>query len=576
MTFDQFAIIAILIGMLGFFALERPRIETTALCGLGLAFLLGLVPAGDVFDGVSSPAVITVVEILIIVQVIGRAAFLDKVAGAIARIGPHRFTVTLTLCSLTALLSVFMNNIGAMVMVLPIGLGVARSTGLDPRQLIMPIGFSALLGGLGSVIGTPANLLVSNSLAIERGSGFAFFDFAYVGLPVAAAGILVIVFWSAPRLGRLGRPPGDTVTIDRVVTTEFSIAAASALAGATRAAAEEQIGAQIFSVLRGGQHLFGRPEAMKLQPGDVCVLRLAQSTLQRLIERGDVDWAENALPDAMAEIAVAPGSLLVGAIPRTIALFQPHGIMVRAIATRTSRVEGRLADLRISIGDVLYLDGERTAIVDAVEEAGALMLAPARRPAGSTSLRPFLFFVAGIAVAATRLVPPEIAFGGVIVAMLLAGEINLRSALADLDWPILIMLAAMIPLGTAVQTSGTADLVAATIIGTIPVSSDAALTIAMLAVAALITPFVNNASTAVILSPIALELSRRTGTPAEALLMAVAAGASIDFMTPFGHHNNTLAMSLGGYRFKDFIMAGTPLTALCFVIASAAIVVLWL
>ncbi|GLQ37931.1 potassium transporter TrkA [Rhizobium albus] len=578
MSSEQVGIIAILLGMLGCFALERPRIEVTALCGLGLAFLIGIVPAETIFSGLSNPAVLTVIEILIIVQVIGRTPLIEVLAARIQRLGVGKLRITMALCALTAAISVFVNNIGAFVMVLPIALSVARSTGMDPRQLIMPISFAALLGGLGSVIGTPANLLVSNALFEHTGAGFAFFDFAWVGVPVALAGLVVVALWSAPRIARFRIDQAALGSVDRALTTEVSIPSGSTLIGATLRDLQASHEVQIFAVIRDSQHVFGRPDTIRLAAGDLCVLRIAHSRLERMIDAGQVGWTGSIRAQEMAEMVVTPGSLLVGSLPRTAAVFEEFSVTVRAIATRSTRVEGRLSDMRLSVGDILYVEGDRAAILSAVDEAEALLIAPARRSAGPSdgSMMPLVLFAAGIACAVSGLVPPEIAFGGTILAMLIGGHLNLRTALAELDWPILIMLAAMIPLGNAVYETGTADLIATGIIDLLPGTHDLYLSVAMLVVAVIITPFVNNASTAIILAPIALELSARTGAAPEPLLMAVAIGASIDFMTPFGHHNNTLAMSLGGYRFRDFVIAGGPVTATALVLAIFALGVFWL
>jgi di/tricarboxylate transporter len=577
MSFEQVGIIAILLGMLGCFALERPRIEITALCGLGLAFLTGIVPAGTIFSGISNPAVITVIEILIIVQVIGRTPLIDVLATRIQRLGVGKLRITVALCALTAAISVFVNNIGAFVMVLPVALSIARSTGMDPRRLIMPISFAALLGGLGSVIGTPANLLVSNALAERTGAGFAFFDFAWVGIPVALAGLAVVALWSAPRIAGFRIDQIALGAVDRVLTTEVSITSTAGLAGMTTGDVQSAYDAQVLAVIRDGQHVFGRPDTIRLAPGDLCLMRLAHSRLEQMIDAGQLGWTGAIRAGEMAEIVVTPGSLLVGSLPRTAAVFEAFSVTVRAIATRSTRVEGRLCDLRLSVGDILYVEGDRAAILSAVDEAEALMIAPTRRSAGPSegSIVPLFLFAAGIACAVSGIVAPEIAFGGTILAMLIGGHLNLRTALAELDWPILVMLAAMIPLGEAVRTTGTADLVAQGIIGLLPATHELWLSIAMLIVAVVITPFVNNASTAIILAPIALELSARTGSAPEPLLMAVAIGASIDFMTPFGHHNNTLAMSLGNYRFRDFIIAGAPVTFVAMSVAGAALALFW-
>jgi di/tricarboxylate transporter len=217
---------------------------------------------------------------------------------------------------------------------------------------------------------------------------------------------------------------------------------------------------------------------------------------------------------------------------------------------------------------VLVLSGERDALRQLAAECSLLPLSP-RRPArfAGRAWPSVALFVAGIAATAFNLAPTEIAFGAVVVAMALAGGLNLRTALQDLNWSIVILLACMIPLGLAVQDTGTASLIANHIAEYLPTAQPLVVATTMLLLAVLITPFIDNVSTAAVLSPIAAGLASRTGTPVEPLLMAVAVGASVDFLTPFGHHNNAVVMGAAGYRFVDFPRFGLPLTLLCLAVA---------
>jgi di/tricarboxylate transporter len=577
MTFDQCAILVLLTLMLAAFAVERFRIELVAIGGLALAWLSGLVSTDMVFSGFANPAFITVVEILLIIQVIARARILDALAERISG-GPNsRFRIVVSLSAITALLSVFMNNIGAFVLMLPVAISVCRASGLDPREALIPVSFAALLGGLCSAIGTPANLLVSQSLLEATGQGFAFFEFAFVGIPVACAGLLVIA-WRRPsfrRLPKSGEPPPED---DRLVITELRIPPGSPLRGKSRPEAEEAIRARFHSVLRDGKHLFGRPGEHRLNETDLLVAEMSIGAYHAAIASGvAVPAIIGQEADTHAEAVIVPESTLVGSRIGSLDIFHARQIAVDGVMTRNPRIEGRLTDIRLGIGDVLLLRGEDASVADAIEQCDALLLQPRQpRSAATVSWRPLGIFAAGIAAASAGLAPPEIAFGMVVLFLALAGQLRLRTALAALDWPILLMLAAMIPLGLAVQTTGAASVIADAIAGVLPSASAFILALTMLGLAVLITPFVNNASTAIILAPIALELSSSAGVDPHALLMAVAIGASLDFMTPFGHHNNALAMSIGGYRFLDFPRSGWLLSAVSVAIAGFAIGLFWI
>jgi di/tricarboxylate transporter len=277
------------------------------------------------------------------------------------------------------------------------------------------------------------------------------------------------------------------------------------------------------------------------------------------------------------EAVIMPESTLVGSRIGTLEGLRSREIRVIAVAMQTPRIEGSLADLQLSIGDVLYLAGDRQAIADAVDEAEILPLWPKPEEAASERRwRPTVVFAAGVAIAAFNIVPPELAFG--LVALILAGtgDLNLRKGFAELDWPILIMLAAMIPLGFAVETTGAASVMADGLMSVLPPESPIVISAAMLALAVAITPFVNNASTAIVLGPIAISVASAVGMPPEPLLIAVALGASIDFLTPIGHHNNTIVMGIAGYRFLDFLKVGWPVTIAVSLCALVAIFAFWI
>ena len=576
MSFEQAAILILLVGMLIVFALDRIRMELVAVGGLGLGVALGLVGPAEAFSGFSNSAFVTVVEILLIVQVLGRSGTLDPLARRVHSVASTETGVLTVLCVVTASLSVFMNNIGALALMIPVVTGVCRVNGLDRRRVLMPVSFAALLGGLCSVIGTPANLIVSNQLAEATGRGFAFFDFALVGVPAALAGILVLLVWPRRVLGREalghGRQPPQAF---RNVVSEVDVPVGSRLAGLLVAEA----GFTIHTLRRGGAHLLHRRSGTAIEPGDVLLVETSLPHLESLLVDGSVSLQHAVAGSAAAqrvEAVIMPESTLVGSRIGALDLFHSRGIGVVAVAARTPRIEGSLADLQLSIGDVLYLAGDQAAIDEAIHEADILPLWPTPEcEAAEIRWPPAIAFGAGIALAAFGLAPPQLAFGLVVVVLAGLGSLNLRKGLAELDWPILLMLATMIPLGEAVQTTGAATVLADGLMSILPSDNPLIPAVAMMGIAIVITPFVNNASTAVVLGPVALGMAAASGVSPELLLIAVALGASVDFLTPIGHHNNTIVMGLAGYRFADFLRAGWPVTVTVTAIASIALWIWW-
>ena len=577
MNFEQAAILLLLAGMLVVFAFDRIRMEVVALAGLAIGLALGLVAPAEAFSGFSNPAFITVVEILLIVQVLGRSGILDPLARRIPEVARTETGILAILCALTAGISVFMNNIGALALMIPVATSVCRVSGLDQRRIMMPVSFAALLGGLCSIIGTPANLIVSNQLAAATGEGFAFFDYAWVGVPAAIAGLLALLVWPRRVLGFAPAGPKRLPPQSfRTVVSEVEIGADSPLVGTT----VDQIDASVHAIRRAGAGLFFQRPDTRLEAGDVLLVKMDLPRLETWLAEGRVRLSEVRREPAgseRVEAVIMPESTLVGSRIGALEGLRSREIRVIAVAMQTPRIEGSLADLQLSIGDVLYLAGDRQAIADAVDEAEILPLWPKPEEAASERRwRPTVVFAAGVAVAAFNIVPPELAFG--LVALILAGtgDLNLRKGLAELDWPILIMLGAMIPLGFAVETTGAALVMADGLMSVVPPENPMAISAAMLALAVAITPFVNNASTAIVLGPIAIGVASAVGMPPEPLLIAVALGASVDFLTPIGHHNNTIVMGIAGYRFIDFPKVGWPVTIAVSLIALVAIFAFWI
>ncbi|MEK1876408.1 MAG: SLC13 family permease [Rhizobium altiplani] len=583
MTFEQASLLILLLAMLILFSLERFRIEVVAIAGLLAGYALRLYSAEQIFSGFASPVVITVVEILLIVQVLARAQLFDQLADFFVRAKFSDIAVIATLSGATGFISIFMNDIGAFSIALPATLRVSALLSIPKRQLIMPISFAALLGGIVSLIGTPANMLVSNAWAKANGNGFRLFDFAYVGLPVAVVGI-IITAWLAPRL--FPKKDGEALSAEPVSPprrriTERHIPPGSSLIGARLSDLPDRFSLQPHTLVRDGKFVFGTPDKLVVEAGDLLLAEADETVFDRLYSSGTLLPERHPSADSAdldyVEAVVMPESTLVGSRLHSLEVFSSRDVTISALSMRSPRIEGRFADLQLSIGDILVLEGEQRAIAEALEECECLPLAsqpPSRMSA--SSWQPFAIFAAGVAATAFELVTPDIAFAGVVLVLALLNYLSIRQAMADLNWPIIIMLGAMIPIGSAVATTGTAQLIAAALGSMVSLAEPAVGVALVLFLSMLLTPFVNNATVAIVMSPIAVAFAAAGHHSPSAYLIAVAAGASLDFLTPFGHHNNTLAMGIGSYRFSDFLKAGAPLTVLSYSLTLLLIYLFWL
>ncbi len=582
LSFQQGGILALLLVMMVVFMLDRFRIELVALAGLGTAVALGLVPASKAFEGFANPAVITVAEILLIIQALGHSRVVERASAAATRLVQGETSALVLLCGLSGFLSIFMNNIGALALMLPVAISFGTRLGLPLRRVMMPVSFATLLGGLCSLIGTPANLVVSQAKAEILGQPFAFFDLAYVGLPVAIVGITFLVVWVPSRLWLKRRDATREQGLrQRRLVTEVRVVPGSPLAGKSISDAEAVLGAQVFTAVRDGKHLFGRIAEQVLEPGDLLVVEIAAAALEEAREAGIVALEQGARAGkdglSTVDVVLMPQSIFVGSRIGTLEPLFSRGVVVAGVAPQRLRVEGRLADVQLAIGDILVLSGPEDAINEVLDEVDLLRLSSREHAQPrEASYAAVAVFSLGVLAAAFGIIPPEIAFGAVVLVLAATRSLRFREGVQNLNWPILIMLAAMIPLGSAVETTGAARTLSLGLLSILPSAEPIVLVGCILLVAVMLTPFVNNVSTAVVLSPIAIEVARVAGLPAEPFLIAVALGASLDFLTPFGHHNNTLVMGIAGYRFADFPRLGTPLLAVTFLVGLIAISVFWL
>ena len=574
MTLPQIEILALLVLMLAAFAIGRFRFELVALSGLAIGGLLGLVPPENLFLGFANPAVVTVLEILLIVQVLRRSRLIDVTAEMLDRSVRGNAQIVVALCLIGGILSVFMNNIGALALLLPLAMSACDRRGLPMRSLLMPLSFATLLGGMCSVVGTPANLMADAAMAQYADHRLGFFELGQVGFPVALAGMLYLVVMAF----RAHPKPGDTerrVRHERRYAAELAVTEGSVLAGRTLGEIEVEQELVVHNIVRNGRFVFGG-DGRHAETGDILVLEGQEHVLNRLVEIGAlVDGSGADDGGGMLEAVLLPESVFIGSCVGDLTALTDLGIAIDRIGITARRVEGRLGDIRLAVGDVLVLRGERDAIAAECAETGLLLLrdrpeAIASRPA----YMPAIVFAIGIAASAVFGIDPAIAFGGVVLVLALCGQLALRQGLETMNWPILVMLGAIIPLGAAVGDTGAGAALAHGVAAFAPATTPQALIVAMLVLSVLLTPFINNPSTVLVLAPVGSELARQFGLPPEPVIIAVTIGASLDFMTPFGHHNNTLVMGISGYSVADFFRFGFPLVLLTTLVAALSILVL--
>lgn len=588
MSGEQLLIVSVMAATMALFVWDRWRYDLVALGSLLVCVALGLVEAETAFAGFGNPAVITVAAVLVISRALQRAGIIDVLASQATRHANSWFGQLVSLCLLAAFLSAFMNNVGALALTMPVALTIAKRHGYPPAALLMPLSFSTLLGGMVTLIGTPPNLLIADFRGTVSGARFTMFDFTPAGLTVAVAGIafVVLIGWRLMPTHRKGqRPPEEAFEVSDYVT-EVRVQAEAPAIGETVSAFERRLSssATLVGLVRNERRLFGRLQFEAIREGDVLLLQTDSQTLSKLItderlkieEKVALEEAADPASLVIAEAVVSPRSRIQGQSPRALELRNRWGINLLAISRRGQPVAGRLRDARLRAGDVLLIEGDEKLLPDVIADLGCLPLVDRKLSLEPRRLvLPALLFATAIGLTAAELAPAVIAFTGTALILVVLQVLRPVEAYQSIDWPVIVLLGAMIPVGGALETTGTADLIAA---GAADLAGDLGphgILAIVLAATMVLTPLLNNAATVVIMAPIAISIARFVDSSADPFLMAVAIGASCDFLTPFGHQNNTIILGPGGYRFTDYWRMGLPLELIIVAASLAVLPVVW-
>lgn len=584
MDFDQLVSVAVIVLMMAAFVWGRFRYDLVAVGALLLSMALGLVPLEAAFSGFSDDIVIIVGSALLVSAGVARSGIAEF---AIKRYAPGLSGVRAQLALLVVVvgvMSAFVKNIGALAIMIPIAFQFAARSKVPASVFLMPMAFASLLGGITTLIGTSPNIIVSQMRRELGEAPFRMFDFAPVGIAIAAAGFafLFLFYWLVPERKREKGDMHEALDIKNYLS-EATVGPESTLRGKTVAdlfsLAKGSVA--VTSILRGTVRLAPLPDA-KLKEGDLLLIEGAPEALDALVGQaklgvtGDRPAIEGDAVEAV-EAVIGAGSSLIGWSAQSLGLFDRLHVNLLAISRKGQRLTGRPSTIPLALGDVIIVQGDRGSLPEMLRDLGCLPLA--ERPILLGSVRrgivPLAILTVAVAATATGMVPVAVAFFAAAAAMVLFGVVPVREAYNSLDGPILVMLAALIPVSSSLQRTGATDAIAgflAEVGMMLPPFGAIAL---ILVVAMAVTPFLNNAATVLVMAPIAATYATSLDLRPEAFLMAVAIGAGCDFLTPIGHQCNTLVMGPGGYRFSDYPRLGAPLSILVIVVAVPMLMLVW-
>lgn len=591
MNSEQIILLLILVALLGMLVWGRWRYDIVALGALFVASLAGIVPQSELFSGFGNPATITVVLVLIISFGLTRSGAVDFVLPVLEPFKNKPMLHTSALTFLAAFLSMFMNNVGALALLMPIAIQSTSSAGRAPATVLMPLSFGSILGGLVTLIGTPPNILVAAYREEVTGAGFTMFDFSLVGGGVALLGIvfLLLVGWRLVPV-RKNTAGLELFEVEQYLF-ELKIGEDSPLIGQTAGELKKALLKKKMDLLsveyrKKMLRTVQLESRMELHRSSFLMIQGSQEDVAAYAEENKLSLhtAGNSVQAVLhsedkqfAEVVVTEHSLLLGETPASINFNARFKINMIAASRSGHANNNRLREFRFRIGDVLLLYGEEEPLQEAILKLNVYPLAERSIGLlkGNKAKLALAIFTAAIALVASGIVSIQLALGVATVAMALFRVIPVREFYQGVDWPVVVLLGAMIPLGAALETTGTTDLLVSGILAVAGGLSPVMILVLILVITMTVSDVLNNAATAILMSPIAYNLALSLELNPDAFLMAVAVGASCAFLTPIGHQNNALIMGAGGYRFGDYWRVGLPLEVIIVAVATPLLLLAW-
>lgn len=588
MTFHQTVLLLILLGLLIFLVWGKWRYDVVALGALFAASLFGVVPESEIFTGFGNPATITVVLVLIISYSLTKSGAVGFVATLIEPMADKPFLHTALLSGLAAFLSMFMNNVGALALLMPIAIQSTQNAGRAPATILMPLSFASILGGLVTLIGTPPNILIANYRADVTGEAFTMFSFAPVGGAVALSGIafMLLFGWKLVKV-RKNTAGLELFDVDKYLF-ELKVTTGSDCVGQTVGELKKDLidaKLDILSLVHKkvtmnvarNSHKIVVNNLLMLQGSHDDVAAFAAKTGLKMLAaenaRKELFHSENSM---VSEVVVTAKSPIVNRTPGEIRFNRQYSINLIAVSRSGSPHRNRLRDFQIKVGDVLLLHGDNEDLQEAIQKLDCYPLAQRDFDLGNNKAIPAMAtFVAAIVATGLGLVSIQLALGLATIGMAVFKILPVRDFYKAVDWPVVVLLGAMIPLGGALETTGTTALLVSGILSVAGDLSPIVILALILIITMTVSDVLNNAATAILMAPIAYNIAISLNLNPDAFLMAIAVGASCAFLTPIGHQNNALIMGPGGYHFGDYWRMGLPLEIVIICVAIPTLLLFW-
>ncbi len=591
MTTDQTILFTLLFFVFALLISGRLRYDLVAFMALTAALILGVVPKEQAFSGFGHPATIIIALVLIVSKGLSNSGVVELVARQVSRFSQSLQTHIAAMAGIAAALSAVMNNVAALALLMPVDIQAAIKAKRSPALTLMPLSFATILGGLITLIGTPPNIIIAEFRQQALGESFSMFDFAPVGLACAVVGVLFValVGWRLLPAECCRQDSTQKLFDVSEYVAELHVPEKSPAIGQRvrdlDAVAEEHDVA-IVGLIRRGKRMPGQARLVQVSADDILVVEAVPDAMDKIVgalklqfqARGQDTGPLSSDDMSLMEVVVPGGARIEGRTAAALNLQYRYGVTLLGVSRQGRQFRERVRHLDISAGDVLLLFGPADMLPEISSWLGTLPLA------GSESLslvkrnKAWLaagLFVAAITLASVGVLYLPVALAVVVAAYILLNILPARQVYESIEWPVIVLLGSMIPLGVALEASGGTALIAEAIIRLAAGYSPVVVLTLLMVVTMTLSDVMNNTATAVITAPIALDIANRLQVSPDPFLMAVAVAASCAFLTPIGHKNNTLIMGPGGYRFGDYWRMGLPLEVLIIMVSIPMIVWVW-
>jgi len=588
LTTEQVTLFVLLFLVFVFLIWGRWRYDLVAFVALLAAVLTGIVPTADAFSGFGHPAVVIIALVLIVSRGLSNSGAIELIARYLISGARKLGTHIAIMASLAASLSAVMNNVAALALLMPLDMQAASRAGRSPAVSLMPLSFASILGGMITLIGTPPNIVIAEFRNDALGMPYAMFDFAPVGIAVALVGVIYVTLigWRLlPSESRLSNSTSDLFDLADYIA-ELSVPEDCKIIGSRVRELDEEAaksGVDILGLTRQGRRLPGLARIAEIRAGDILVVEGDPESIEDAIGRLGLEYVgtgKGALKDedlVLQEVVVPESSRLASQTAMGLKLLYRYRISLVGVAREGQRFRDGVRKLKIRPGDVLLLLGSDERLQDVIGRLGLLPLADRGQQVIQREKIGWAVGLFGVAIlaASVGLVYLPIALGCVVAAYVALNIVPIRSLYDSVEWPVIVLLGCMIPIGTALQSTGGTALIAEGIVTMAAGFSPTVVLILLVVVTMTLSDVMNNTATAVIAAPIAIEISSLLNVNPDPFLMGVAVAASCAFLTPIGHKNNTLIMGPGGYRFGDYWRMGLPLEIIVIAVAVPTILVVW-